>query len=91
MRINRRTKIISIRVTTDEFNRLQDLCATRGVNTISQLARVAMEGLIGQENGKSNGSVESRVDEIRERMSALDREIARLSSHVGLPRLEETL
>jgi len=86
---NRRTKVISIRVTTDEFNQLQDLCAARGVGTISQLARVAMRLLMVQENGNGKATVESRVNEIHDRMSALDHEVARLSTHLGLPRREE--
>ena len=88
-RPNRREKVISIRVTTDEFNNLQNLCEAKGVGTISQLARVAMNLLARGEDGNGKVTVESRMTEMSDRMTALDREVARLSSHLGLGRLEE--
>lgn len=89
--VSRRTKIVSIRLSHQEYDQLQRLCVSRGVDSISELTRAAMKLLIFQPNGNVNGDIASRVNEIHGRVSALDRELARLSTHLGLPRLEETL
>lgn len=90
-RMNRRTKVISIRLSDEEFEQLQSLCTARGADSISELARNAMKLLLLQEKATENGhaAIEVRVNEMHTRMTALDREVTRLSSIIGLPRVEE--
>jgi hypothetical protein len=87
-RLNRRTKIISIRLSNEEYGQLQNLCTLKGADSISELARAAMKLLMLQENGSDKVSIESRVNEMNSRMSTLDREVARLSNLMGIARLE---
>jgi hypothetical protein len=93
-RLNRRTKVISIRLSADEYNQLQSLCVTKGVDSFSELARAAMKMLIHHENGSGqaapDNAIDVRVSEMDERVSALDRQVARMSSMMGLVQLSET-
>ena len=95
MPVNRRTKIISIRLSDEEYDELRCLCAIRGAYSISELARAAMKVFVRQESGEQgiNGggmTIESRMNEMYERVTVLDREVARLASVIGLDRLQET-
>jgi len=90
-RLNRRTKVISIRLSEEEYCHLQDLCVRKGADSISELARAAMKLLVSQEKESESdkSEIESRVNEMHSRVSILDREVARLSSLMGIARLEE--
>ena len=87
-RTNRRTRIISIRVSPEEYDDLMTLCLRDGVGSISNLARKGMKLLVRQESGSGKAGVDPRFEEIDEKMSALDREIAHLSTMLGLARLQ---
>lgn len=78
-RLNRRHKVISIRISGEEFDQLQNICVTKGADSISELARRAMRLFITQENKYDTAAIESRVNEMNLRISALDQEVARLS------------
>ena len=82
-RLHRRTRIVSIRLSDEEYDQLRSLCAIKGTDSISELARAAMKLLVVEH--KSHGAaMETRVNEIDVRIDMLDREIARLSSKIGL-------
>jgi Arc/MetJ-type ribon-helix-helix transcriptional regulator len=89
-RLTRRNKVISIRLSNDEYDQLQTLCLSKGADSISELTRAAMKLLLAQEaEGHGHGQVESQVTEMQQRVTALDREVARLTSLMGLARMEE--
>lgn len=88
-RLSRRAKIISIRVSGEEYEQLQNLCVSRGADSISELARRAMRLFMRQESVDGNSAtIESRFNDVYVRMSTLDREIARLSELISASRLE---
>jgi len=87
-RPNRRSRIISIRVSPEEYDDLMTLCLRDGIGSISNLARKGMKLLVRQEAGNGTADVDPRFDEIDEKMSALDRELAHLTSMLGLSRLQ---
>jgi hypothetical protein len=87
-RLIRRTKVISIRLSHEEYDQFQELCAVRGSDTISALARTAMKLLALNENGNGKAAIESRVNAMDARVSQLDREVAHLSELMGIARLE---
>jgi len=90
-RLSRRNKVVSIRLSDDEYDQLRQLCAMNEADNISELARRAMKRFLVQEHANGNGdgkvAIESRVDEIHAKMSVLDREVEQLCSAVGLARL----
>ena len=87
MRLSRRTKIISIRVSPEEYDQLQTLCVRDGMDNISDVARKGMKMLMRQENEQP--AIESRVQDIDTRMSFLDQEVSRLASLLGVARMGE--
>src|SRR3954447_18154064 len=73
---NRKTKIVTFRITTDEYERLRNFCISKGQRSVSDLARTAVSSVL-----ESDGipTVESRLAEVEGRVHFLTREILRLS------------
>jgi len=88
-RLTRRNKVISIRLSNEEFDQLQNLCVAKGGNSISELARNGMKLLLSQEVQSGPAAMESRVNYMQDRVSTLDREVARLSNVLGLAKAKE--
>lgn len=72
-RLQRRSKVISIRLSREEFDQFQDLCVLHGCDTISALARTAMKFLAQHENGNGKASAEGRFNAMETRISTRDR------------------
>ena len=89
-RIFRRTRVISIRLSNEEYDQFQNLCIARGTDSISELARTALRLLASNEKNNGKAAIETRVEIMDTRMSELDREVARLSNLLGVGRLEQT-
>jgi hypothetical protein len=89
-RIYRRTKVISIRLSNEEYEQFQSLCVARGTDTISELTRTALKLLVVNEKSNGRAAIESRVENMDARMSQLDREVAHLANVMGVARLEGT-
>ena len=87
-RLNRRSKVVSIRLSAKEYEELLNHCIAKGSDSISELTRRAMKMLVNQESRNAPAAIESRVAEIDTRMSVMDREISRLSNLIGVTRLE---
>jgi uncharacterized small protein (DUF1192 family) len=78
--IDRRTKMVSFRLSWEEYKALQDACATVGVRSLSELARGAMHHVIAS---RHNGtSLYEQVCELREQMSLLSREVERIAQRI---------
>lgn len=87
-RIFRRTKVVSIRLSNEEYDQFLSLCVTRGTDSISELARAGLRMLANIEKSNGKAAIESRVEIMDTRMTQLDREVARLSNLLGVGRLE---
>jgi len=88
-RLQRRSKVISIRLSREEYDQFQDLCVARGNDTLSELARTAMKLLVPNENGNGKAASEKRFSSMESRISILENEIARLSGLICVAKLEE--
>jgi hypothetical protein len=89
-RLNRRSKVVSIRLSTDEYTQLRSLCITKGVDSFSELARAAMKEMLAQHKRSSpDNTMEARVGQMDVRVIALGREIAHMLNLMGLARPEE--
>ena len=86
-RLNR-IRVISVRLSNEEYDELQSLCIARGADTISELARTGMKLLLLNQKSEGHDAIEKRVDSIHALLSHLDREIARLSEILGVERLQ---
>jgi hypothetical protein len=82
-RLHRRSRVVSIRLSDEEYGQLRSLCAIKGADSISELARAALKLLV-MEHQSRGPAMEARVNEIDVRIDLLNREVARLSSKIGL-------
>ena len=64
--MNSKTKMISFRLSTEEYDRLRAACRTAGVTNVSELARAAMHQILdGNGNGNGNGTHPVLLDQVR--------------------------
>jgi hypothetical protein len=76
--VNKKSKMISFRLSSEEFRMLQGACAKTGARSVSELARAAMQRII-LDHGFSPGSTDSEVRELKLKFTALAAEVQRLS------------
>lgn len=78
--LNRRSRMISFRLSEQEYESLLTLCSSKGARSLSDLARETMQALIynGQEDGLA-----SLVQHLRKRMDDLDLEVNRLAKSLA--------
>lgn len=75
---DRKTKIVTFRITTDEYERLRIFCISEGQRSVSDLARKAVSTAL--ENG-GTPTVESRLAEIEARLHFVTRELLQLTGN----------
>jgi hypothetical protein len=76
----RKSKMISIRLSPDEYRTFQNACAEKNVRSISDLARTAIQQLIGS-NGQAE-RVSDPVRDLRDQVQVISVELDRLSKLV---------
>lgn len=79
---SKRSKMVSIRLSDEEFRRLRELCMTSGARSLSDLARDAMRRLIAGD-GTAGEVLTERVAELDQRLSHLQEKVTRLALLVG--------
>jgi hypothetical protein len=73
-----RVRMVSFRLSEEEYDGLKNLCLSEGARSVSELARSTICRLLGSPNGSPVQTLEKRVQE-------LDQEIKRLSLLVERP------
>jgi hypothetical protein len=76
----RRTRVVSFRLSEDEYKDLMNLCLSRGSRSLSDFARLATFSQI--ECSVTNGDAESSIQQLYRKLSALDGEVKRLAKVV---------
>jgi hypothetical protein len=78
-----KNRMISFRLSDEEYEHLVNLCETQSARSLSDLARSAMQSLIanGGVNGGGDG-VEERLSHLDGRLNALDEAVERLSQRI---------
>jgi len=79
-RIEARSRMISFRLSAEEYERFRDLCFAQGANTVSEMARAAINLLLQEPSRASRQTLESRVAQLEGQISSLCLEIKRLSA-----------
>ena len=77
-----RSRMISIRLSDEEYSGLKRLCVVKGARSVSDLARSAMSDLLA---GGVEGRLGSRVEEVRMQITALDRKLDEISARLSSP------
>ena len=75
--LKRRSRMISFRVSEDEYVGLKNLCVNKGARSVSDMARDAVHRLITNHSWPNN-QLESVVEVLQGRIEALDVEVKRL-------------
>jgi len=76
--VNKKSKMISFRLSSEEFRLLQGACSKTGARSVSELARAAMQRII-VDDSFSPGSTDTEMRELKLKFSALAAEVQRLS------------
>jgi hypothetical protein len=74
----KKSKMVSFRLSGDEYRLLQTACGKSGARSVSELARAAMQKII-LEDGFSSASAEGEIRELKLKLNVLAAEMERLS------------
>ena len=77
-----KSRMISFRLTAEEYDKFCQLCFEHGLPSISELARIAITRMLQQSAHASYEALESRVAELEDRLHHLSMEIDRLNQTV---------
>lgn len=79
----RKNKIISLRLSEEEYESLKSIYESRGVRSLSEFARDAMHRVVG--GGPPDGAnIEDRVELLHGKVTVLEGEVSRLSRAMAL-------
>jgi hypothetical protein len=90
--IDRKNKMVSFRLSAEEYDMYRRACGAAGVRSLSELARVAIERVVGEGNGKV--PVDDQLRDLRETVQCLSKEVRRLAQKMeeeNAPELERVL
>ena len=87
MVLNPKSRMISIRISDEEYEGLRSLCLSQGARSVSDLARTAMNQMlhITSDPANTGSSVELRFQELHGRLNLLDRRIEQLAGRLQEP------
>jgi hypothetical protein len=76
----KRSKMISLRLSDEEYESLKTLYAARGVRSLSEFAREAMHRVLGEDQPPlPNSTLDIRVQVLDGKVALLEGELSRLS------------
>jgi Arc/MetJ-type ribon-helix-helix transcriptional regulator len=81
MPLESRSRMISFRLTEEEHERFRQLCFTRGIRSVSELARAAINMLLAEPKRATEDALESRVNELEGRIHILANELKRINQN----------
>lgn len=80
--LNKRSRIVSIRLSEDEFQKLAALCTRVGARSVSDLARQRLVYSDDNED-RSNPGVNLRLSQLDRDLNSLREEVARIAAIVS--------
>ncbi len=80
--LRRRSRMISIRMSEEEFSTLRRMCITTGARSLSDLAREAMRGFLSGANQET--APDATRNEYYAQMKDLEQKVERLSAEIAL-------
>ncbi len=81
MALESRSRMISFRLTAEEYERFRELCYTHGIRSVSEMARSAINMMLSQPSRAPQEALETRVSELESRLHLLSLEIKRMNQH----------
>ena len=80
MPVESRSRMISFRLTSEEYERFRELCFTNGIRSVSEMARAAINLLLQQPARAPQEALEGRVSELEGRLHMLALEMKQYTS-----------
>jgi Arc/MetJ-type ribon-helix-helix transcriptional regulator len=80
MSLEPRSKMISFRLSEQEYELLREVCFKNGVRSVSELGRAAINMLLQQPARAPQHSLASRVSDLEGRLHLLSMEVRKLSN-----------
>ena len=71
MSLEPRNRMVSFRLTKDEYDRFRELCFTHGIRSVSELARLGLRLLLQQPERLPQESLQTRVAALEARFHML--------------------
>ena len=87
MTADSKNRMITFRVSEEEYERFRDVCLTHGLRSVSELARSAINMLVQQPDRMPQQALECRVAELEGRLRMLSLEFKRLNQTAHVTRL----
>lgn len=81
MSLESRSRMISFRLTAEEYDRFRDLCYSTGIRSVSEMARTAINMMLAQPARAPHETLETRVSELESRLHLLSLEMKKLNQH----------
>lgn len=78
--LNRKSKMVSFRISMEDYEKLRIFCISKGQRSVSDLARMAVN--VVMEKGGAP-SLESRVADVEGRIHFITSELLRMSGHIS--------
>ena len=79
--LNPRSKMISVRLSEEEYAALRELCSVTGARSVSDLTRDAMRALLNSRNQEE--PLRFLAGEFRDQLMSLDHKIEQLASEIA--------
>lgn len=79
MAIDPKSKLVSFRVTEEDYDRVRELCLAQGLPSVSEMARTAIFSLLQKPSSAHGQSLEGRIAELEVRVRMLASDLRRLS------------
>lgn len=83
MSFDPRSRMISFRLTSEEFDRCRQLCFSRGLRSVSEMARTAINLLLQEPEKMPQETLEGRVAEIEARLQIVALELKQLNRGIA--------
>jgi len=77
--MKRKTRMLSIRLSEDEYERLKELCVAEGARSISDLTRSAVQRMLYPSQAEPSVHLVERMQQLDGMVRVLNREVQRLS------------
>jgi hypothetical protein len=82
MALESRTRMVSFRLSNDEYFRFRQLCSTTGVRSVSELARLAINAFLQDPSRAVPESFDARISDLESRLRLLALEVKDLHEKI---------
>lgn len=79
MTLQSKSKIVTFRLTDEEFQRFKTVCAANGTRSVSEVARFAIESVIHGDIALPEAQFRAQIRQLEDKVAVLDRKIEDIS------------